>query len=171
MNLVTFILAGILCIAGSLGVILAKQPVHQVLATILDFIGLAVLYLSLNAEFMAVIQMIVYGGAVMILFLFVVALITSRKDPIERDHGKLTGQVVAGWSIGGGILAMLALVGLLGATGGKAVNPNVDFTTFGTLKDFGHSLLVTNVLAFELTAFVLMVAVIGVVILVGRQKN
>jgi NADH-quinone oxidoreductase subunit J len=170
MNLIVFILAGILSVSGALGVILAKQPVHQVLSTILNFIGLAVLYLSLSAEFMAVMQMIVYGGAVMILFLFVIALITTRKDPMERDHGKLTGQVVAGWAIGGGVAAMLALVGLLGKSGTKSL-ANVDFNTFGTVKAFGHELLVTHVLPFELTAFVLMVAVIGVVILVGRQKS
>lgn len=168
MNLLLFIVAGLLCVAGALGVILAKQPVHQVLATILNFIGLAALYMSLSAEFMALIQMIVYGGAVMVLFLFVIALLTARKDPMERDHGKLTGQVVAGWAIGGGIALMLLVVGLVGKVPQKLAE--VDFNTFGTVKAFGHELLTTNLLPFELTAFVLMVAVIGVVIMVGRQK-
>jgi NADH-quinone oxidoreductase subunit J len=169
MNLILFIAAGLMCIAGALGVILAKQPVHQVLATVFNFIGLATLYLSLSAEFMAVIQMIVYGGAVMILFLFVIALLTARKDPMERDAGKLNGQWLTGWSVGGAVGVMLMLIGLVGRASDKPV-ANVDFATFGTVSDFGHALLTTHVLAFELTAFVLMVAVIGVVILVGRQK-
>ncbi|HLN62895.1 MAG TPA: NADH-quinone oxidoreductase subunit J [Symbiobacteriaceae bacterium] len=168
MNLLLFIVAGLLCVAGALGVILAKQPVHQVLAMILNFIGLAALYMSLSAEFMALIQMIVYGGAVMVLFLFVIALLTARKDPMERDHGQLSGQAVAGWSIGGGIALMLAVVGIVGKVPAKLAD--VDFNTFGTVKAFGMELLTTNLLPFELTAFVLMVAVIGVVILVGRQK-
>lgn len=158
-----------MCVSGALGVILAKQPVHQVLATVFNFIGLAVLFISLSAEFMAVIQMIVYGGAVMILFLFVIALLTAKKDPMERDAGKLTGQYVAGWSIGGAVALVLAVVALIGKATDKAM-PDVDFEKFGTVYAFGKELLTTHVLAFELVAFVLMVAVIGVVILVGRQK-
>jgi len=167
-SLYVFIPAGLLCILGALGVILAKQPVHQVLSTVLNFIGLAVLFLSLSGEFMAVIQMIVYGGAVMILFLFVIALLTARKDPIERDSGHLPGQRVAGWAFGGAVLAMLTLIGVVGKGPTKLADIPADF---GTVAHFGHELLTTHLLAFELTAFVLMVAVIGVVILVGRQKG
>jgi NADH-quinone oxidoreductase subunit J len=165
---VTFILAGLIAIAGALGLILAQRPVHQVLATVFNFIGLAVLFLSLSAEFMAVIQMIVYGGAVMILFLFVIALLSARKDPIEREHGQLTGQKIAGWSIGGAVLLMLALVGVVGQGNGKPAATVAE--NFGSVKHFGESLLTVHVLPFEIVAFVLMVAVIGVVILVGRQK-
>lgn len=164
-----FIVAGLLSITGALGVILAKQPVHQVLATILNFIGLAVLYLSLDGEFMAVIQMIVYGGAVMVLFLFVIALLTARKDPMEREESKLSGQRIAGFSIGGAILLMLALVGIIGKeSGGWAASLPEGF---GSVGNFGMDLLTTHVLPFELLAFILMVAVIGTVILVGRQQH
>lgn len=168
MNLL-FILAGLLAIAGAIGVILAKQPVHQVLATILNFIGLAALYLSLQGEFMAVIQLIVYGGAVMILFLFVIALLTARKDPMERDQGKLPGQKAAGYAVGGAVLLMLAIAGFTGMDATKTV-AEVDPNVYGSVKQFGEVLLTVHVLPFELTAFILMVAVIGVVILVGRQK-
>lgn len=164
-----FIVAGLLCITGALGVILAKQPVHQVLATVLNFIGLAVLYMSLSGEFMALIQMIVYGGAVMILFLFVIALLTARKDPMEREQSKLSGQAIAGYAIGGAVMLMLVLVAIVGKGSEKAVAA-VDADAWGTVKHFGQELLINHVLPFELTAFVLMVAVIGVVILVGRQK-
>lgn len=167
MNLAVFIVAGLIAIAGALGVILARYPVHQVLATVLTFIGLAVLYLSLSAEFMAVIQMIVYGGAVMILFLFVIALLTARKDPMERDQSLLSPQRLVGYALGGAVLLMLALVGLVGKAGGSFAAIT---ETFGGVKGFGAELLTVHVLPFELTAFILMVAVIGVVILVGRQK-
>lgn len=164
-----FIIAGLMAITGALGVVLARQPVHQVLATILNFLGLAALYLSLSAEFMAVVQLIVYGGAVMILFLFVIALLTVRRDPMERNLGKLTGQRILGFSIGGAVLLMLTLVGL-----SHKVDPNavgVIDANFGTVKHFGEALLKVHVLPFETTAFVLMVAVIGVVILVGRTRT
>lgn len=167
---ILFVLAGLLCIAGALGVVLARQPVHQVLATVLNFIGLAVLYLSLSAEFMAVIQIIIYGGAVMVLFLFVIALLTARREPVEQETHYLSGGRLAGYSLGGGVLLILALVGVVGTDGGGAAAA-IDATTFGTVAAFGMELLTTHLLAFELTAFVLMVAVIGVVILVGRQQS
>lgn len=168
MNLL-FLIAGLLSICGALGVLLAKQPVHQVLSTVLNFIGLAVLYLSLSSEFMAVIQMIIYGGAVMVLFLFVIALLTARKEPIEQEQpGTSSTQVIAGWSIGLGILTTLSLAGLWGRAGGTlAALPE----GFGSVGNFGQELLTTHLLPFELTAVVLMVAVIGVVILVGRQQR
>jgi NADH-quinone oxidoreductase subunit J len=167
MNLL-FIVAGLMAIAGVLGVILAKQPVHQVLATVFSFIGLAALYLSLQNEFLAVIQLIVYGGAVMILFLFVIALLSARKDPVEKDAGRLTRPAILGFSFGGALLLLLAVVGLFGQEGGRAW-PQVA-GEFGQVKEFGHQLLTTYVLPFEVLAFILMVAVIGVMILVGRQK-
>jgi NADH-quinone oxidoreductase subunit J len=163
-----FVVAALLSIAGGLGVVLAKQPVHQVLATVLNFIGLAVLYMSLQSEFISVIQIVVYGGAVMVLFLFVIALLTARKDPMEREASKLSGQAIASYAIGGAVLLMLALVGVVGkSTGGfAAVAP-----TYGTTKQFGMELLTTHVLPFEVLSFILLVAVIGVVILVGRQQQ
>jgi len=163
-----FIIAGLMAIAGVIGVILAKQPVHQVLATVLSFLGLAALYLSLQNEFMAVIQMIVYGGAVMILFLFVIALLSAGKDPVEKDAGKLSLPAILGFSFGGAVLVMLGLVGLFGKEGAVAFGKVAE--EFGQVKAFGYELLTTYVLPFELLSFILMVAVIGVVILVGRQK-
>lgn len=172
MNLL-FLLAGLLSVAGALGVILAKQPIHQVLATVLNFIGLAVLFISLDAEFMGVIQLIVYGGAVMVLFLFVIALLSAGKDPVERDLGTMSAQQIAGYSIGGGVLLMLGLVAVVGK------GSTTEFATklqeynghgFGTVHTFGWELLTTHVLPFQVLAFILMVAVVGVVILVGRQK-
>ncbi|HEY8346376.1 MAG TPA: NADH-quinone oxidoreductase subunit J [Symbiobacteriaceae bacterium] len=163
-----FVVAGIIAIAGALGVLLAKHPVHQVVATLANFIGLAALYLSLSSEFMAVIQLIIYGGAVLILFLFVIALLTARRDPVERDEDQLPGQKVAGYAVGGAVLLMLALVGAMRSISPgevAAIEPD-----FGSVARFGYELLTTHLLPFELLAFILMVAVVGVVILVGRQK-
>jgi len=165
---VLFVIAGLMAIAGVLGVILAKPPVYQVIATVFSFLGLAALYLSLQSEFLAVIQLIVYGGAIMILFLFVIALLTARRDPVEKDLGQLTTAKLLGFAVGGALLVMLAVVGLFGGEGGLAwAQVPADF---GQLKPFGHELLTTNVFPFEIVAFVLMVAVIGVTILVGRHR-
>lgn len=165
---VLFVIAGLMAIAGVLGVILAKPPVYQVVSTIFSFLGLAALYLSLQSEFLAVIQLIIYGGAIMILFLFVIALLTVRRDPVEKDLGQLTSAKLLGFAVGGGLLLMLAIVGLFGGEG------RVEWAQvpadFGQVKAFGHELLTANVFPFEVLAFILMVAVIGVTILVGRHR-
>lgn len=161
-----FVLASLLAIASGLGVIIARSPVHQVIAMVLNFIALAVLYLSLDAEFMAVIQLIVYAGAVMVLFLFVVALLTVRATPEERAKGPLWGQEALGSGLG--VLLLAALTGTIWA-GGKAGTGTAP-AGFGSVHFFGYELLTTHVLAFELTAFVLLVAAIGVIILVGRRE-
>lgn len=158
-----FVAAAAAAILGALGIIAARQPVHGVLALVLNFLGLAVIYVLLTAEFMAVIQLIVYAGAIMVLFLFVIALLTARKDPMEAPDSPLSNVWPA--------LAGISVLGLLAGTvlwsyERQAAGVPEDF---GTVKAFGHHLLTTHVLPFELTAFVLMVAVIGVVILVGRK--
>lgn len=164
-----FLIAGLVTIAGVLGVIFAKAPIHQVLATVLTFFGLAALYLSLQAEFLAVIQIIVYSGAVMILFLFVIGLLSANQDPKEKEQEERGPALAIGFALGGALLLMLAVAGL-----SKKIDPSAIAQLpegFGTVKAFGAQLLTTNVLPFEILAFVLMVAVIGVVILVGRQKG
>lgn len=160
-----FVVAAFVAVSGAAGVVLAKSPVHSVLALVLNFIALAVLFLSLQAEFMAVIQLIIYAGAVMILFLFVIALLTARKELPASPNRWLKNQEVLGAAAGLGLMAVLGTVALAG-DGATAEVP----ADFGTVMAFGRSLLTTNVFVFELTAFVLLVAVIGVVILVGRHE-
>lgn len=165
---VLFYVAAFVAVVGAGGVVLAKSPVHSVLSLVLNFIALAVLFLSLNAEFMAAIQLIIYAGAVMVLFLFVVALLTARKELPASPVKWLKNQEVLGGIFGLGLMAVLAVVAL---TGGQPAAAVADAPAgFGGVLAFGSSLLTTNVFAFELTAFVLLVAVIGVVILVGRRE-
>lgn len=161
-----FVVAALVALAGAVGVLRARQPVHSVLALILNFGALAVLYLSLSGEFMAVVQLIIYAGAIMVLFLFVIGLLTARLDPAEKGPEPLRGQVPAA-------AAAMAVLGLLLAGAGlraayAPAGPSLP-AGFGGVRAFGHELLVTHVFPFELTAFVLMVAVVGVLILVGRR--
>ena len=155
--------------AGALGVVIAKTPVHSVISLVVNILALAALYLSLHAEFMALIQVIIYAGAIMILFLFVIALLTARKDPVERSEGKLEGQRELGVlaAIAGAVL-MIAVA--LSAGLGRSVSKEELAAGFGSVAAFGRELLTTHILSFELTAFVLMAAVIGVVVLVGRRQ-
>lgn len=160
-------IAGIISILGALGVVAARTPVHSVLSLVVNFLGLAALYLSLHAEFLAIVQVIIYAGAIMILFLFVIALLTVRKDPLERPKERLEGQRQLGFAAAVVVGVLLAVIVL-----GGSVLPAVDDLAddFGTAAAFGRELLTTHVFPFELTAFVLMAAVIGVVVLVGRKQ-
>ncbi len=162
-----FAVFALVAILGGIGVVTARGAVHSVLALVLNFLALAALYLSLNAEFMAVIQLIIYAGAIMVLFLFVIGLLSVRKDPIERTIARLKAQGPAGVAIGAALALLLAGAGLMGSTGAAA---GAAAPEFGTVAQFGKELLTTHVYAFELTAFVLMVAVVGVVVLVGRKQ-
>ncbi|HEX6971737.1 MAG TPA: NADH-quinone oxidoreductase subunit J [Limnochordia bacterium] len=156
----------VLAVAGALGVVLSTRPVHSVLAMVLNFIGLALVYLSLQAEFLAVIQIIIYAGAVMVLFLFVIALLTAANQPVESKVDTLALQGAGGVVLGGLLIALLGATALSGDAGaGAAVS-----AAFGGVAAFGRSLLTTHLLSFEILAFVLMVAVIGVVVLVGRER-
>lgn len=161
-----FIVAGAVALLAAVGVVTAKSPVHSVMALVLNFVGLAALFLSLQAEFMAVIQLIVYAGAIMVLFLFVIALLTTRTDPVERPKSSTPVQDVFAGVAGLAAMALLAVTAFLSKPSAGAGLPD----GYGSTAWFGQYLLTAHVLPFELTAIVLMIAVVGVVILVGRRE-
>lgn len=160
------IIAGALAVAGGLGVVIGRTPVHNVVALIMSFIGLAVLYLSLDAEFIAIAQIIIYAGAIMVLFLFVIALLTTRRESEGAGRPGPSGQIFFGIVAGAAVLMLLvgSFLGFKAPTGGQ-----ID-ETFGQVATFGRELLTTHVFPFEVSAFVLMVALVGVVVLVGRKQ-
>ena len=163
-----FWVAGVIAVLGALGVVAARTPVHSVMALVVNFLGLAALYLSLDAEFLALIQIIIYAGAILILFLFVMALLSVSKEAKEREGEGLGAQRELGL-----VAAGLAGLFLLVAVFRNEVAGDVAALRegFGTAAGFGRELLTTHLFPFELTAFVLMVAVVGVVILVGRRQS
>lgn len=131
---------------------------------IASLLGLAGLYLDLHAEFFAAAQVLIYAGAVMILFLFVIAIIASAREPAEPDTS--SGPVRSAALASAGLLAVLGLL-VIGSVRGWAA-PEIA-AAWGSVADFGERLLVHHVFPFELTAFVLMAAVVGVAVLVGRR--
>src|SRR5690606_10791512 len=107
-----FIAGALLAAAGALGVVLARAPVHNVLSLVVNFIGLSILYLTLQAEFLAVVQVIIYAGAVLILFLFVIALLTVRREAPHGPGERLKGQRTAGYAAGGLVGVLLVAAGM-----------------------------------------------------------
>jgi NADH-quinone oxidoreductase subunit J len=160
-------------VCSALWTIAASKPVYSVVALLLNFAALAVLFLSLSAEFLAMIQIIVYSGAILVLFLFVIALLSSGVAPIALGPDRLfrlagpaaffvaiaLGLVLAG------VLSSHAPPAHAAALVGPAGAPGV----FGSVADFGKALFTTYLLPFEITALILMVAVIGVIVLAGDE--
>jgi NADH-quinone oxidoreductase subunit J len=164
-----WILAAVL-IVSAVWTISARKPVYSVVALLLNFATLAVFYVMLTAEFMAVIQVIVYSGAILVLFVFVIALLGSGVKPFATGPNRLPNI----W-LPAGVFTLTSL-GFLVYAIGHAI-PKVPQSTpaagyaevFGSVTDFGNALFTVNLLPFEVTALVLMVAVIGVITLGGEQ--
>lgn len=162
-----FIVGAIMAVAGATGVLVARNPVHSVLAMVVNFVALALLYLGLTAEFMAVIQLIISAGAIMVLFLFVIALLTTGLGPAELEQDRLPMQVAIGFVVSGLLVVFVAA----GTLADRVPLARAVAAGFGTVANFGQQLLTTHLLAFELIAFVLMVAVVGVVLIVGGRND
>ena len=166
-----WVLAAIV-IASAVWTVSASKPVYSVVALLLNFAALAVLYLTLSAEFLAVIQIIVYSGAILVLFVFVIALLSSGVSPFLSGSNRVpriwlpAGIVVA---------AAFAFVAYAVAHAPRSIPPATGTVgsagVFGSVADFGKALFTVQLLPFEVTALILMVAVIGVITLGGEQMR
>jgi NADH-quinone oxidoreductase subunit J len=168
MEQVVLIIAGVLAVASALGVVLMPDAVYSALMLLLNLLSLSVLFLMLNAQFIFVAQLIVYAGAILVLFLFVVTLLNPEGEYIFRDKRKLQQ---AG-AITFGIFLMILLVGafLASFNGGQPAFANAISTgNYGTVELFGIALFTQFLLPFELTSLLLLVALVGALVL-GKRK-
>jgi NADH-quinone oxidoreductase subunit J len=169
MEAAVFIVSAVIVLSGAFGVLLARNPVHAALFLVQSVFGVAVLFLLLDATFLAAVQVIVYAGAIVILFLFVIMLLGV--DRVENlDVEPIAGQRPLAVVIGAGILgttlsALLVAVG--GPTGAPAANSPLGDAGDNTRR-LGEALFTDHVFAVELTALLLTVAVVGAVVLVRR---
>lgn len=159
-----FYLVALLSIFFSLMVIFAKNPVHSVLYLIVTFFTFTVHYVLLNAQFLAVVNFIVYMGAIMVLFLFVLMLLNLNKEneALKSNLLKVVG-IVAGCCL---------VVTLIGSMKAAAVsdplvlkNPNL-----GLVKNLGKELFGPFMLPFELSSILLLTAMVGAVLLTKKEK-
>ena len=175
MSVLFWVLAVILA-ASAVWTVTASKPVYSVIALLANFFALAALYLTLSAEFLAMIQLIVYSGAILMLFLFVIALLSSGIAPISAGPNRLPriagpAVIVVLISLGFTIAGILAShVPQTHAAGALAsAGPVGAANVFGSVGNFGKALFTAYLLPFEVTALILMVAVIGVIALAGDQ--
>lgn len=172
----TFWILAFVLIASAVFVITARRPVHSVVGLLGNFLALAVLYMTLSAEFLSVIQIVVYSGAILVLFLFVIALLSSGVGPFNVGPDRMPKALIPALVIAIGALGFVEfaivraplLTGNSGAPNALPLGAPGKADVFGSVKDFGIALFTQHVLPFEVTAFILMVAVIGVAVLAGE---
>jgi NADH-quinone oxidoreductase subunit J len=162
-EVILFGAAAVGALAGGVGIIASRAPVRSALSLLLVLACLAVLYLLLAAQFVAVLQVIIYAGAIVVLFLFVIMLLNARSG--EAAPPKLPGLRAAGVVLAA---AFLAVAGLLLA-GGDSAPPAVVGAEFGTAQAVGRVLFTAYVLPFELASVVLIVGIVAAVVL-GRVR-
>ena len=172
-DVLVFAGAALLIITGALGVIVMKNPVHSALSLILALLGVAVAFLAQNADFLAAVEIIVYAGAIVVLFLFVIMFLGVDKT----NHPHVEPLVAQRWLAALGVLVTMAGVVTLMAnshwvsgvmsssTGGVTLA-----TGAGNVTQLGDSVFTTYLLAFEATAGLLIIAVVGAVLLARRER-
>ncbi|HZC12768.1 MAG TPA: NADH-quinone oxidoreductase subunit J [Thermoleophilaceae bacterium] len=165
---VLFFIAALGALAGALGVVMLRNPFYSVLSLVGHLIALAVLFLLLHAEFIAAAQVVVYAGAVMVLYVFVVAYIGGADEPLGPEHGALRtlGPLFAAAV---GVELCIAFI----ASGLEALDSQgADLGAgFGSPGEIGQLLLTRFLVAFEAASFLLLVAAVGAIVLARRRRG
>ncbi len=157
---VLFAVTAVLALAGGVGVIAAREPVHSVLGLLLVLISLAADYLLLGAQFIAALQVIIYAGAIVVLFVFIVMLLNTRSGEGRPD--RVLPPALA-------IVLSAAFAALLVAAAATVRGPAASVgADYGTVQQVGRALFTVYALPFEAASIVLIVGMIGAVALSKR---
>lgn len=151
----------------SILVVTRKNPVHSVLFMLVLFVHIAVLYLFLNAEFLAAIQIIIYAGAILVLFLFVIMLLNLRKEETEKRFHKywfLCFIVAAGFMVF--LIAILNKISVFPPLGNYSIQR---IQSEGSIMTVGKILYTEYLLPFEIASVILLVAIVGAVVLAKKK--
>jgi len=157
----------ILGIAGGVGLLLNRNSVYAALSLILNFFSIAGLYLSLSAEFLAAIQILVYAGAIMVLFLFVIMLLN-----LEDEKGVLEFDAKRGIAF---LLGIAFIAEMFVAVGGVAFNSSPEPITlrapfaFGKVEPIGRALMTDYLFPFEIISVILLAALMGAIVVARKH--
>ena len=169
--LTIFYIFAALSVFGALGVLFLKDPIHCALSLVGTFFCLGSIYVMLNAEFVAVIQVLIYAGAIMVLFLFVLMLLSS-KDTDMSSNKWTVGNILAGFlSLGIFVQIAYLFTGNELKLGPKGEYPIEVVEEIGSIALIGRLLFTDYILSFEIIVILLLVAVIGAVVIAKRKFN
>lgn len=167
-ELLIFFLPASILIIGALIVVFAKNPVHNAMGLVMTLISLAIIYITLNATFVAMVQMLVYAGAVMTLFLFVIMMIGVDKK--EQTSDSIKGQT---FLVSGVFLILMSLLGYVAVNSEFSWNlwfPAVEYVVEGTPQLIAGTLFTTWIFPFEIISILLIVATAAAIALAYDSK-
>lgn len=156
-----------LALASGMAVIFTLNPVHSALFLVLNFFALAVLYVLLDAHFLAAVQVIVYAGAIMVLFLFVIMMLSVDRDESPQDALRSQRPLAYALGIGLGGLTMLVLRSAYSTVAFRGLK---EANASGNVQGIGRGLFTKYLFPFEVTSVLLIVAAIAVVVLARRRS-
>ena len=173
MQLVVFVVASAMMLVGAVGVVTRRNPVHAALSLVLTLFGVAVHFVSLEAYFLAAVQVIVYAGAIVVLFLFVIMLLGVDKAEDLRTEPLVAQRWLAGVAALG-LLGLLVVAAARGADLLRTRSEGLDTALEGASGDanipqLARSVFGDYVVAYELTSVLLVVAVVGTVMLARKR--
>ncbi len=162
--IIFFVLAAV-AVLGAVSLILQRHPIHSALSLIVVMVALAGLYLLMGAEFVAAVQIIVYGGAIMVLFIFVIMLLNAGEE--ERTNLSKVARYA-------GVPMAVAVTGLIAAalvnSSTMAAMPAAQPVTLTSTRKLSNLLFTEFVYPFELTSFLILVAILGAIVLAQREN-
>jgi len=169
LGMVYFYVCAALAVSGALAVVIARNPIRSAMGLLLLILSIAGLFLALHAQFLAAVQLIVYAGAIVVLFLFVIMLLGPSASP-PLDHRGIVGRAFGGTLFALATLTALAAVVRATLSTHRTMAMPVPDSTFGGIDAFGTVLFSDDLAPFEVSSALLMVAVIGAVAVAkGRQ--
>jgi NADH-quinone oxidoreductase subunit J len=161
---VLFIVFGIICVAGAVNLLAQRHPINSALSLVVVMASLALIYLLLGAEFVAAIQLIVYAGAIMVLFVFVIMLLNAGAE--ERTRGSRIALFVG---VPGVVILAGAVAWMLLHSSGALGGISISSSDFGETHSIARLLFKNFLLPFEVTSVLILIAIMGAVVLGKRE--
>jgi NADH-quinone oxidoreductase subunit J len=167
MEWAVFVVFALAALAGAAGVVLSRKPVHAAMSLVLTLFAVAIFFVLQNAHFLAAVQVIVYAGAIVVLFLFVIMLLGIDQEDILDEP--LKAQRPLAILFGGALLAgLLLLAGILEPTGAPAERGSATQGDVSNVERVARSLFTDFLWPFEITSALLVIAVVGAIVLARR---
>lgn len=158
---------GALTVASAMMVVLSKHPVRSVLYLVVTFFFISGLYIMMNAQFLAIVNLIVYAGAIMVLYLFVLMLLNLNKEA-EPQTAPLVRIMAA---VAGGLLFVVLIAAIKDEVLVNSDSNGAKISNIGLVENLGHTLFTKYIVPFEISSILFISAMVGAILLAKRDKQ